>query len=155
MIAAMGSSVSKKRWFVDDEVLGHCRQENVIGALRDLFDELIAQQYMRPVAPNSTLTMARCCWMLWLSWLRFEHIANPMTKEPGDAAIYDGIALNLTIAGSYFSADFSAVMEAELRKALPGSLKKPAGPKARATKIQARSIGHSGDVGLQSPKSSA
>jgi AcrR family transcriptional regulator len=97
-------------------------QENVIGAMRDLFDELIAQGYMRPVAPNSTPMMARCCWMMWLSWLRFEHIANPRNDEPSDKAIYDGIALNSTIVGPYFSQKFSAVMEAELRKALPGSL---------------------------------
>lgn len=106
-------------------------QENVVGAMRDLFDELIAQGYMRPVEPNSTLMMARCCWMMWLSWLRFEHIANPTNEEPGDAAIYDGIALNLTIVGSYFSPEFSAVMEAELRRALPGSLKKVAKPRAK------------------------
>ena len=108
-------------------------QESVVGAMRDLFDELIAQGYMRPVEPNSTQMMGRCCWMVWLSWLRFEHIAHPRNEEPDDKAIYDGIALNSTIVGPYFSPQFSAMMEAELRKALPGSLEKPprsARPKA-------------------------
>jgi AcrR family transcriptional regulator len=97
-------------------------QEVVIGAMRDLFDELIAQGYMRPVEPNSTYMIGRCCWMMWLSWLRFEHIAHPRNEEPGHRALYDGVSLNSTIVGHYFAPQFSAMMEAELRKALPNSL---------------------------------
>jgi AcrR family transcriptional regulator len=96
-------------------------QEVVVGALRDLFDELIAQGYMRRVEPNSTYMIGRCCWMMWLSWLRFEHIANPRNEEPGDAALYYGVSLNSTIVAPYFAPQFSAMMESELRKALPDS----------------------------------
>jgi len=102
-------------------------QEMVIGAMRDLFDELIAQGYMRPVEPNSTEMMGRCCWMMWLSWLRFEHIAHPRNEEPSDAALYDAVSLNSVIVGPYFAPQFSAMMEAELRKALPQSLAPPEG----------------------------
>jgi AcrR family transcriptional regulator len=97
-------------------------QEVVIGAMRDLFDELISQGYMRPVEPNNTYTMGRCCWMMWLSWLRFEHIAHPRNEEPSDTALYEAVSLNSTIVGPYFAPQFSAMMEAELRKALPNSL---------------------------------
>ena len=97
-------------------------QEIVIGAMRDLFDELIAQGYMRPVEPNSTALIGRCCWMMWLSWLRFEHIAHPRNEEPSDTALYDAVSLNSVIVGPYFAPQFSALMEAELRKALPHSL---------------------------------
>ncbi len=97
-------------------------QGMVIGAMRDLFDELIAQGYMRPVEPNSTAMIGRCCWMMWLSWLRFEHIAHPRNEEPGDAALYDAVSLNSVIVGPYFAPQFSAMMEAELRRQLPDSL---------------------------------
>jgi hypothetical protein len=90
--------------------------------MRDLFDELIAQGYMRPVEPNSTAMIGRCCWMMWLSWLRFEHIAHPRNEEPGDAALYDAVSLNSVIVGPYFAPQFSAMMEAELRRQLPDSL---------------------------------
>jgi len=97
-------------------------QGMVIGAMRDLFDELIAQGYMRPVEPNSTAMIGRCCWMMWLSWLRFEHIAHPRNEAPGDAALYDAVSLNSVIVGPYFAPEFSAMMEAELRRQLPDSL---------------------------------
>jgi hypothetical protein len=60
--------------------------------------------------------------MMWLSWLRFEHIAHPRNEEPGDSALYDAVSLNSVIVGPYFAPQFSAMMEAELRKALPNSL---------------------------------
>jgi hypothetical protein len=111
-------------------------QEMVIGAMRDLFNELIAQGYMRPVEPNSTAMIGRCCWMMWLSWLRFEHIAHPRNEEPDDAALYDGVSLNSVIVGPYFAPEFSAMMETELRRQLPKSLPQPqlAGTGARKSR---------------------
>jgi AcrR family transcriptional regulator len=115
-------------------------QEVVIGAMRDLFDELIAQGYMRPVEPNSTHMMGRCCWMMWLSWLRFEHIAHPRNEEPDDTALYDAVSLNSTIVGPYFAPQFSAMMEAELRKALPNSLPVTAHTAAKRPKQTATAV---------------
>jgi AcrR family transcriptional regulator len=102
-------------------------QATVIGALRDLMDELITQGYMREVAPNSTLLMARAIWMLLLSWLRFEQIANPRNEEPGNDALYDAVALNSTIVGPYFSPQFVAMMETHLRKILPDVTRRKSG----------------------------
>lgn len=95
-------------------------QDLVIHAMHELFDDLIAQGYMRPVEPNSTLKMSRSCWLVWLSWLRFEQIATPRDGEPSDPAIARGISLAAVIVGPYFKTDFTTMMEIELRKALPG-----------------------------------
>jgi AcrR family transcriptional regulator len=94
-------------------------QDLVIGAMRELFDDLIAHGYMRKVEPNSTLKMSRAVWLVWLSWLRFEHIATPGDLEPSDPAIARGISLAASIVGPYFNGDFTLLMEVELSKALP------------------------------------
>ncbi len=98
-------------------------QERLIGALRDLLDELIAQGYMRIIESLSTYEIARACWLMWLSWLRFEHIAHPRNEEPSEAALYDAIGLISIILGPYFSPEFRAMMSLEVRKALPNALK--------------------------------
>ena len=95
-------------------------QDLVINAMRELFDALIAQGYMRAVAPNSTQKMSRSCWLVWLNWLRFEQIATPRDSEPCDEAIARGISLAAVIVGPYFiNANFIVMMEIELRKVLP------------------------------------
>jgi AcrR family transcriptional regulator len=96
-------------------------QDAVVKAMRALLEELIAQGDMEPVEPTSTDLLSRCCWMMWLSWLRFEHIAHPRNEQPNDNAIYDAISLTSTVLGPYFNPQFNAMMEAELRKALPGT----------------------------------
>lgn len=106
-------------------------QDLVIGAMRELFDDLIAHGYMRKVEPNSTLKMSRAVWLVWLSWLRFEHIATPSDLEPSDPAIARGISLATAIVGPYFNGDFTLLMEVELSRALPRSVSNPSAAVAK------------------------
>jgi AcrR family transcriptional regulator len=95
-------------------------QNTVIETLSDLFDELIAQNFMRPVTPpNSTRMIARSCWMIWLSWLRFEQIAYPRRRTVRNAGLYDGVMQNFCVVEPYFSKRFAEAMLEEVRKALP------------------------------------
>lgn len=114
-------------------------QEVVIGALRDLLDELIAQDYMKLIYDVSTYEIARGCWLMWLSWLRFEHIEHPRNEEPSEAALYDAIGLISIILGPYFSPEFRAMMSLEVLKALPNALKQGRSRPAAASPRRATS----------------
>lgn len=113
-------------------------QDAAIAALQDLFDELIAQGFMRPaVAPNSTRMLANSCWMMWLSWLRFEQIENPSREIPHPQALYDAVMLNFSIIQPYFSDEFWA-QELDALKKLLFEEAAAAGPRKRKT---ARPVG--------------
>ena len=112
-------------------------QETVVQTMQDLFDDAITQGDMKPVElPTTTRILSRCCWMTWLSWLRFEQIDNPAPFEARDAAVYNGCMLTIGIVRAYFSKQFSADVFLELRKALGGAAKK-AEPSAK-TRRRAR-----------------
>jgi AcrR family transcriptional regulator len=94
-------------------------QEHVVQMMQDLLDDLIEQGDMKPVAPpTTTRVLARCCWMTWLSWLRFEQIDNPSPLIARDAAVYDAIMLNFGIVQAYFTKKFADDLLRELREAL-------------------------------------
>jgi hypothetical protein len=94
-------------------------QANVVQTLQDLFDPLVLQGDMKSVdPPTTTRTLAHCCWMNWLSWLRFEQIADPSPLEARNDAVYDRIILNFGIVQAYCSKSFSANVFFELRKAV-------------------------------------
>ncbi len=97
---------------------GHM-QDNIIGGMRALFDELIAQNAMFAVPPpNNTQMLAKSCWMMWLSWLRFEQIDHPDREAVGNAALLDGVMQTFSIIQPYFSREFESDMLRELRVAL-------------------------------------
>jgi AcrR family transcriptional regulator len=97
-------------------------QENILRALEDLLDGLIRHGCMRDVKPPTTTRMlARCCWMTWLSWLRFEQIENPTLRVARKAAVFDGVMLNFSIVQAYFSESFAAEMLTELKQNVLGA----------------------------------
>jgi len=94
-------------------------QDNIVGGLRTLLDELIAQNSMLPVPPpNSTQMLAKNCWMIWLSWLRFEQIEHPDRDAVRNASVLDGVMQTFSIIQPYFSTEFESDMLRELRIAL-------------------------------------
>jgi AcrR family transcriptional regulator len=94
-------------------------QETVVQTMENLFDDAIAQGDMKPVEPpTTTRTLSRCCWMTWLSWLRFEQIDNPTPFEARNEAVYSGCMLSFGIVQAYFSRQFSGDVLLELRKAV-------------------------------------
>jgi AcrR family transcriptional regulator len=109
-------------------------QETVVQTMQDLFDDAIKQGDMKPVEPpTTTRILSRCCWMTWLSWLRFEQIDNPTPFEARDEAVYNGCMLSFGIVQAYFSKQFSADVLSELRSAVGDSASKvkPSRPKLR------------------------
>jgi hypothetical protein len=101
-------------------------QETVVQTMVDLFDDAIAQHDMKRVEPpTTTRILSRCCWMTWLSWLRFEQIDNPTPFEARNEAVYNGCMLSFAIVQAYFSKKFSAAVLLELRKAVGDPAKKP------------------------------
>jgi len=93
-------------------------QEMFITAIRDLFDDLIAQKYMRLGGPGSTTMLAQCCWLIWLSWLRMEHLKYPRKEQATPASIEAGMELNLTIVGPHISKRFASRMRQDWQEAL-------------------------------------
>jgi AcrR family transcriptional regulator len=93
-------------------------QETFITAIRDLFDDLIAQKYMRLAGPSSTTMLAQCCWMVWLSWLRMEHLKFPRKEQATSASVVAGMELNLTIVGPHISKRFASRMRQDWQEAL-------------------------------------
>jgi AcrR family transcriptional regulator len=109
-------------------------QETVVQTMQDLFDEAITQGDMKPVElPTTTRILSRCCWMTWLSWLRFEQIDNPTPTEARNEAVYNGCMLSFGIVQAYFSKQFSAAVLNELRRAVGDAAKqsKPTPKKRR------------------------
>lgn len=109
-------------------------QETVVQTMQDLFDDAIKQGDMKPVEPpTTTRILSRCCWMTWLSWLRFEQIDNPTPFEARNEAVYNGCMLSFGIVQAYFSKQFSADVLSELRSAVGDSASKvkPSRPKLR------------------------
>ena len=110
-------------------------QDTVITAMQELFDELIQQKYMYPVKPpNNTRLLAKSCWMMWLSWLRFEQIEHPRRQTVRSAAVYEAVMLNWSIVQPYFPDDFARNMMAELEAAIAAC--DAAQPKAVRTRRQ-------------------
>ncbi|WP_428313006.1 TetR/AcrR family transcriptional regulator [Hydrocarboniphaga sp.] len=112
-------------------------EEGIIEGIYQLFDELISQNYMFKVPePNSTRMLARSCWMMWLSWLRFEQIEYPDRKSVRETALHDGVMQNFSIIQPYFGSEFEREMLNELRQATLGkasrSSAKTAKPKSAA-----------------------
>jgi AcrR family transcriptional regulator len=96
-------------------------QSSIIEMMAALFDELIACQSMRAVAkPNSTRLLARACWMVWLSWLRFAQIEDPDNDEISITAVQDGVMQTFSIIQPYFSPAFERDMLKELRRTTRG-----------------------------------
>ncbi|HKY92668.1 MAG TPA: TetR/AcrR family transcriptional regulator, partial [Nevskiaceae bacterium] len=86
-------------------------QDTAISATAAMFDDLIAQGYMRPIRPpNSTRIMARNQWMIWLSWLRFEHIEHPERETARNAAVHEGLVQGFCNIQPYFDDAFAAEM---------------------------------------------
>jgi len=104
-------------------------QDTVVQTMEDLFDDAIKQGDMKPVElPTTTRILSRCCWMTWLSWLRFEQIDNPTPIEARNEAVYNGCMLSFGIVQAYFSKQFSANVFLELRKAVGGPAKEAESP---------------------------
>jgi AcrR family transcriptional regulator len=98
-------------------------QEMFIATVRDLFDELVAGKYMRLVGPSDTTMLAQCCWMIWLSWLRAEHLKYPRKQQATKASIDAGMQLNLAIVGPHISKTFARRMREDWNRELYGDAK--------------------------------
>jgi AcrR family transcriptional regulator len=96
-------------------------QDTFINAIRDLFDDLITQKYMRLAGASNTTLLAQCCWMIWLSWLRAEHLKYPRFEQASAASIDAGMELNLAIVGPHISKTFSRKMREDWHRELYGS----------------------------------
>jgi AcrR family transcriptional regulator len=95
-------------------------QETFISAVRGLFDSLIAHKTMRLAGPGSTEMLAQCCWMIWLSWLRTEHLKFPRSEEADIASLNTGMELNLTVVGPHISKRFAKRMREDWYRELYG-----------------------------------
>ena len=95
-------------------------QETFIASIRDLFDDLVQHKTMRLAGPSNTTMLAQCCWMVWLSWLRTEHLKYPGVEQAAEASIDAGMELNLTIVGPHLSRTFGRRMRADWREELYG-----------------------------------
>jgi len=99
-------------------------QDIFIAAVRDLFDDLIVHKYMRLAGHGSTTMLAQCCWMVWLSWLRTEHLKYPAEEQATIASIDAGMELNLTIVGPHISKKFGRRMREDWYEELYGGAKR-------------------------------
>jgi len=92
-------------------------QNNIIDAIKNKFDALIAEGQMND-PPLSTQLLAKSCWMIWLSWLRFEQIENPDDEIVRNVAIYNGTLQSFVVVQSYFSRPFAKSFFAKLVRQL-------------------------------------
>ena len=94
-------------------------EARVLGAMEQLLEERITKGDIHPIpAPNSTRFVSKCCWTLWLDWLRFEQYQHPGEKCPGGASVYDTILRSYCILQPYMTMRYVEDIIVELKKRL-------------------------------------
>lgn len=68
--------------------------------------------------PLSRQLLAKSCWMIWLSWLRFEQIENSDDEVVRNVAIYNGTLQSFVVVQSYFSRTFAKSFLTKLARQL-------------------------------------
>jgi AcrR family transcriptional regulator len=92
-------------------------QNNIVDAIKGVFDALIVEGQMND-PPFSTQLLAKSCWMIWLSWPRFEQIDNPDDEVVRNVAIYNGTVQSFVVVQSYFSRSFTKSFFTKLARQL-------------------------------------
>jgi AcrR family transcriptional regulator len=92
-------------------------EESTLVTMADLYKELIHQKYMRAIAaPNSPRLLAKAAWLMYLSWVRCEHIRYPKRQTVRKEAVYEAVTLHWSMLQSYFPPEFAAQWLTEVKK---------------------------------------